>query len=71
MSGRRHKGVRWPVIDVGILRFPVSVRGIQQPSLTTLVNLAEALGVKPEMLIARAKRRRSPTKTLSSVMGTL
>jgi transcriptional regulator with XRE-family HTH domain len=27
-------------------------RGVQQPSLTTVINLADALGIKPEMLVS-------------------
>jgi hypothetical protein len=38
-------------------------RGIQQPTLTTLINLAAALGIKPEMLVtfAVARLRREAT----------
>jgi transcriptional regulator with XRE-family HTH domain len=41
-------------IRAGLIRNHVGFieRGIQQPSLTTLINLAAGLGIKPEMLVS-------------------
>jgi transcriptional regulator with XRE-family HTH domain len=53
-------------IRAGLIRNHVGLieRGVQQPSLTTLINLSAALGMKPEMLVSltvgRARREVQP-----------
>ena len=49
-------------IRAGLIRNHVGLieRGVQQPSLTTLINLSAALGMKPEMLVSLHCRARAP-----------